>query len=112
VFETEIRLHVALKETAKAGRSILEFDPHSPSAKAYRRLASEVLQACGDAPATPVEILPAIDSTESLLDLPILVAPAPEAEQPVARPRVRRAEAPQFENFVVEGWQRWLGASS
>src|SRR5260370_42156444 len=38
VFETEVRLHVALKESAKAGRSILEFDPTSPSAEAYRRL--------------------------------------------------------------------------
>jgi chromosome partitioning protein len=41
VFESEIRLHVALKETAKAGRSILEFDPTSPSAESYRLIARE-----------------------------------------------------------------------
>src|SRR5437868_156674 len=50
VFDTEVRLHVALKETARAGRSILDYDTNSPSADAYRRLASEVLAVCGDCP--------------------------------------------------------------
>jgi chromosome partitioning protein len=48
VFESEVRLHVALKETAKVGRSILEYEPHSPSAQAYRGLAREVLEAHGE----------------------------------------------------------------
>jgi chromosome partitioning protein len=107
VFDTEVRLHVALKESAKAGRSILEFDSNSPSADAYRRLAAEVLAACGDAPAA---VVPATKEPPTLLDLPVLVASEPETEQaPVVRPT--RADAPNFEGFVVEGWQRWLGAS-
>src|SRR5262249_39869205 len=48
VFATEVRLHVALKETAKLGRSILDFDSGSPSAEAYRNLAAEVLALHGD----------------------------------------------------------------
>jgi chromosome partitioning protein len=109
VFDTEVRLHVALKETAKAGRSILEYDSNSPSAAAYRRLGREVLAVCGD---EPLEIAAAEAAPENLLDLPILVAPTPEPERQVAVIRVPRAPAPQFETFVVEGWQRWLGASS
>ena len=49
VFNTEVRLHVALKETAKAGRSILDYDSNSPSADAYRNLAREVLASVADA---------------------------------------------------------------
>jgi len=98
VFETEVRLHVALKETAKVGRSILEFEPNSPSAEAYRGLAREVLGVLGDS-ASPRAAQPA-----RLLDLPALVE---------ARPAVAAiAEAPKFESFVREGWQRWLGSAS
>jgi chromosome partitioning protein len=107
VFGTEVRLHVALKETAKAGRSILDHDGASPSAMAYRRLAGEVLAVCGDEATPPV--LPEKRDQEpatKLLELPVLTAPAPEKERP------HRAEAPRFESFVMEGWQRWLGASS
>ncbi len=105
VFRSEVRLHVALKETAKAGRSILEYDASSPSAAAYRGLAAEVLAACGDA-ASPMETSPEpVPSVEELLELPVLVASAPEPE------RVPLADAPRFESFVAEGWQRWLGAS-
>jgi hypothetical protein len=46
----------------------------------------------------------------------VMVAPVlePEAEpEPdMVAPRRPRAEAPSFESFVVEGWQRWLGASA
>jgi chromosome partitioning protein len=107
VFNTEVRLHVALKETAKAGRSILDFDGHSRSAEAYRGLAREVLAVCGDS----VSIDPAVaeaDSVASLLELPILVARDRQPERPA---RVVWAAAPNFESFVAEGWQRWLGAS-
>jgi hypothetical protein len=102
-----------LKETAKAGRSILDYDTHSPSADAYRRLGREVLVACGDVAA--VVAAPAKPATraahkENLLSLPVLAVAAPEPVVAVAR-RVR-ADAPQFEAFIVEGWQRWLGASS
>jgi chromosome partitioning protein len=48
VFETEVRLHVALKEAASVGRSILEHAPQSPSAEAYRALAREVREVLGD----------------------------------------------------------------
>ena len=112
VFETEVRLHVALKETARAGRSILDYDSSSPSAEAYRRLGGEVLRVCGDSAAPrPVAEAPRA-SVEELLELPLLVAapvaePAPLVE--VVAPRARR-EVPSFATFVVEGSYRWLGA--
>jgi chromosome partitioning protein len=123
VFQTEVRLHVALKETARAGRTILDYDTNSRSAQAYRQLAVEVLQVCGDpsAPAVVPVSAPTPTTSERLLDLPVLVAPVPQADQQVAFPRKRedtvvghgsRADAPKFETFVAEGWQQWLGVSS
>jgi chromosome partitioning protein len=111
VFDTEVRLHVALKETAKAGRTILDYDSSSPSAHAYRQLAREVLHVCGDTPSSPVPEA-ASTTAESLLDLPVLVAAAPEPERTLVAARSPRASAPKFESFILEGWQRWLGASS
>jgi chromosome partitioning protein len=113
VFETEVRLHVALKETAKAGRTILDYDTNSPSAEAYRRLGGEVLLACGDSSSldvAAVKVAAHASAQENLLALPVLAGVAPEL-QPVGAKRVL-ADAPRFETFVVEGWQRWLGASS
>jgi chromosome partitioning protein len=116
VFETEVRLHVALKETARAGRTILDYDTNSRSAQAYRQLAVEVLQVCGDASAPPAERSKS-SAAEKLLELPKLIAAVPQAEQQVAfraEPVVARgprADAPKFETFVAEGWQQWLGAS-
>jgi chromosome partitioning protein len=111
VFDTEVRLHVALKETAKAGRTILDYDTNSPSAEAYRHLAREVLQVCGD---EAVVSLPESRSTTvaELLELPLLVAQAPEPNHVLVAPRGPRFAAPSFESFVVEGWQRWIGASN
>ena len=111
VFDTEVRLHVALKETAKAGRTILDYDTSSPSAQAYRQLAREVLHVCGDE-ATVALHEPAAASAASLLDLPLLVATEPEPEQMVVALRQPRAAAPAFESFIVEEWQRWLGTSN
>ena len=111
VFETDVRLHVALKETAKAGRTILDYDSSSPSAQAYRHLAGEVLQVCGDE-ATVALPEPAPASAASLLDLPLLVAPEPEPEHTLLVARQPRAAAPAFESFIVEEWQRLLGASN
>ena len=126
VFTTEIRLHVALKETAKAGRSILEYDGASKSAAAYRSLAREVLQVCGDEAelatqvaaegGTEVDFEVAVQAeveteVESLLDLPILMAPVPEVEPEVVPVKRVRADAPAFEMFLEEGSERWLGAS-
>ena len=110
VFATEVRLHVALKETARAGRSILEFDTNSPAAAAYRHLAAEVLAVCGDEPTQAVAAgdWSSEEAAESLLDLPILTVPTPETSAVAAA----RSDAPRFETFIAEGWQRWLGASS
>jgi chromosome partitioning protein len=112
VFATEVRLHVALKETARAGRSILDYDSSSPSAAAYRGLAAEVLAVCGDEAAPRAVVEPTSDESENLLDLPILVASAPEVEPEIVAVRPARADAPRFETFIADGWQRWVGASS
>ncbi len=101
VFETEVRLHVVLKETAKVGRSILDYDSNSPSAEAYRGLGREVLSVLGDSPSQ--RDLKATQNSR-LLDLPTLVKASPAV--------AAVAEAPQFETFVRDGWQRWLGSAS
>jgi chromosome partitioning protein len=130
VFDTEVRLHVALKETAKLGRSILETDPHSPSAQAYRGLAREVLAALGEAhtqavapapvaappPLPVIEMPPAVEIAAVVIDLPPLIEePAPAAASvAVATAAPRRAIAdsvPSFETFL-EGWPQWLGSAS
>jgi chromosome partitioning protein len=113
VFDTEVRLHVALKETAKAGRSILEYDTNSPSAAAYRHLAREVLQVCGDSASVALaDPATAAPTAANLLDLPLLVVNEPEPEHALVAVRPPRAAAPTFESFIVEGWQRWLGVSN
>ena len=48
VFETTILQHVAFKEAAEAGCSILDYAPGSAPAGMYRRLAREVLRAAGE----------------------------------------------------------------
>lgn len=101
VFQTEIRLHVALKETAKAGRSILEYDPTSPSAEAYRAIGHEVRAVLGDG----VEPVPAPVEETPVAPVEIVEAPAPK---PIRAPA---PDAPQFESFVAgEKW--WLGIAS
>jgi chromosome partitioning protein len=107
VFQTEVRLHVALKETAKAGRSILEYDTNSPSAAAYRQLASEVLGVCGDTPNADFVVV------STLLELPVHTVSTPDSAptEDLVPVRPRRPEVPAFSSFVVEGSQRWLGAS-
>jgi chromosome partitioning protein len=55
VFETEIAQHVAYKEAAEAGRSILEHQRHGPAADTYRHLAREVAIAAGDTTVAAVE---------------------------------------------------------
>jgi chromosome partitioning protein len=103
VFETEVRLHVALKDTAKLGRSILETEPDSPSAAAYRGLAKEVLVALGEAEPEPV-VVPVADAAPVVAEVAGLVAaPAPKG---IA------LFAPSFETFVQEGWPQWLGSAS
>lgn len=48
VFETEIAQHVAYKEAAEVGRSIIEHQPHGGPADTYRHLAREVAVAAGE----------------------------------------------------------------
>jgi chromosome partitioning protein len=48
VFETEIAQHVALKEAAEAGKSILAYQGRGAAAEMYRDLAREVARAAGD----------------------------------------------------------------
>lgn len=48
VFDAEIVQHVAYKEAAEAGRSILEHQHRGPAADTYRHLAREVARAAGD----------------------------------------------------------------
>jgi chromosome partitioning protein len=107
VFETEVRLHVALKETARAGRSILEYDSNSPSAEAYRRLGREVLAVCDDASDVQVPRSP----VAALLELPIHTPTAPDPLEQAAPVRRTTPDVPSFGNFVQEGSHRWLGAS-
>ena len=52
VFDTEIAQHVALKEAAEAGQSILRYQGRSAAADMYRDLAREVARAAGDLSAT------------------------------------------------------------
>lgn len=44
VFETEIPRNVSLAEAPSFGKTILQYDPYSHGAKAYRALAQEMLQ--------------------------------------------------------------------
>jgi len=48
VFGTEIAQHVAFKEAAEAGKTILEYQNRGAAADTYRRLAHEVAAAAGD----------------------------------------------------------------
>jgi chromosome partitioning protein len=48
VFDTEIVQHVAYKEAAEAGLSIIEHQQRGEASDAYRRLAREVAMAAGD----------------------------------------------------------------
>jgi chromosome partitioning protein len=48
VFETEIIQHVAYKEAAEVGQSILEYQNRGAPADTYRHLAREVARASGD----------------------------------------------------------------
>ena len=48
VFDTQIVQHVAFKEAAEVGRSILEFQSRGPAADSYRQLAREVALSAGD----------------------------------------------------------------
>ena len=58
VFATEILTHVAYKEAAEAGRSILEHQSHGAAADAYRQLAREVALAAGDEAVYELETRP------------------------------------------------------
>jgi cellulose biosynthesis protein BcsQ len=133
VFETDVRLQVVLKETAKAGRSILDFDSNSPSAAAYRNLAYELMTVVGDAPAEPPVrgrtespvasvpepvVEPVLDEdeiepasvVEPLVEAPVPVAAAPAAPSPASVVAAAWTSL-AFEDFL-EGREQWLGSGS
>jgi chromosome partitioning protein len=56
VFETEVAQHVAYKEAAEAGLSIIEHQKHGAAADTYRQLAREVALAAGDSSVGALEI--------------------------------------------------------
>jgi tetratricopeptide (TPR) repeat protein len=99
VFETEVRQQVALKDTAKLGRSILETEPDGASAAAYRSLAHEVLVALGEEEATPP---PMVEVEEEVVEPAVVSAP----------PKGIALFVPSFETFVQEGWPQWLGSAA
>jgi chromosome partitioning protein len=49
VFEAEIGQHIAFKEAAEAGKSVIDLNGRSAAADMYRQLAREVALAAGDA---------------------------------------------------------------
>lgn len=55
VFESEIAQHVAYKEAAEAGRSILDYQNAGAPADTYRQLAREVAVAAGDTSVAALE---------------------------------------------------------
>jgi chromosome partitioning protein len=55
VFDTEINQHVAYKEAAEAGRSILDHQNRGAPADTYRQLAREVARAAGDETVLAIE---------------------------------------------------------
>lgn len=89
VFDTEVRLAVVLKDSVTAGVSILEFNSGSESARAYRRLAAEVLavdgEIIGDLHTAAAE-RPRLARTP--IDRPptVAAAPAPPRVEPVPPP--------------------------
>lgn len=119
VFEAEIRLQVALKDTSKAGVSIFDYDPRSAAAQAYSRLAQEVIavvQETGGAPAWPHPATPAAATLPTLpVEAPVatLEAPASVAAPPTparARTRPVLTERLRFADFLV-GRDGWLGGN-
>ena len=114
VFQTEVRLHVALKESARLGRSILETDPLSPSAAAYRMLAREVLAWLGEGPVAEVPVGAMIDEPEPQQALVAATAPLPHPSLRGDLSQGERSVAVQLPRFAefVEGWPRWLGSAS
>lgn len=63
VFDTEIVQHVAYKEAAELGHSIMDHQPHGAPAETYRLLAREVALAAGD---TAIQ---AVSAKRSLFDV-------------------------------------------
>ncbi len=108
VFETEMRLHVALKETARRGQSILEYDPTSPSANAHRALARELLALLHDAPEV-IEPGPQDGTALTPADYAELVAAATVAP---GRAADRTPAEPVDLEAFVRSRPQWLGVAT
>lgn len=90
VFECEVRTHVALKDSSKAGQSILDFSPTSEAARAYRRLAAEVLAATSERPAAEQPAAAAVAAPTTEPRSP--VAPGVEAVSATPEPSLPASE--------------------
>ncbi|HET7077972.1 MAG TPA: AAA family ATPase [Chloroflexia bacterium] len=88
VFDTTIPKAIRVVESSTMGKSVIAFDPESPPAQAYRRLARELLGVMGllEGPVVeePVEDEPPAPATNGAADA------SSEAVPPPSRPRGRR----------------------
>ena len=124
VFDAEIRLHVVMKDSVKAGVSILEYDPQSPAARSYIQLAQEVIQAVeelgpstrrGQGVAAAAVVLPTLPPPQaSGVQVATISAPvaseSPLQEQPdEVVTRTVRHEPLRFLDFLA-GRDGWLGS--
>jgi hypothetical protein len=123
VFDAEIRLHVVMKDSVKAGVSILEYDPQSPAAHSYVQLANEVIQVVEElgpssrrdqgmmaASAVVLPTLPLPQSPGSqvaTLSAPVEAGSTLDEPRETA-PRTVRREPLRFLDFLA-GRDGWLG---
>jgi len=123
VFDAEIRMQVALKDSTKLGTSILDYEPRSLAARAYTRLAAEVIElASGGAAAVParqraVAAPPRLQGSAVLEDAPRPGGAALQANPTGASAAAAVAPPPapartgplRFSDFVASR-DGWLGS--
>ncbi|MBI3964674.1 MAG: AAA family ATPase [Chloroflexi bacterium] len=104
VFDTEIRLHVVLKESVKAGTSILDFDSGSMSAQAYRALAREVLEVASESSGTGGAIATDVALPRPTPQARVMpeVSDAPPPVQPVQFEQLEETAVPANEAAPLE----------
>ncbi len=105
VFKTEIPIDVKLKESSRVGKSVLQLDPRTRGARAYRELANEVAvllptARIGAAPVQtegPPPAPPAPDNRP----IPDLASTPPPAPPPTPTPSVVTPSHPPASNGLV-----------
>ncbi|HZT06893.1 MAG TPA: ParA family protein [Chloroflexota bacterium] len=110
VFDAEIRAQVALKDCVQEGRSVLEYRAESQAAMAYRRLASEVIEALEPRPNPAMWAEPGSRTAEALEPAVALGIASALEQAPTAPPAEAEAMAPlsRFGAFLA-GRDAWLG---